>query len=461
MEKSVNNNDFSAFVEARWSSLPQAEKTAGAFAQAFSVAGGAFRNAADMKARLKELCALIDDCDWADAERQSALQAVTRGAFGYKSDDDFEQAEKAFDEADLYRPANMPFIAFKKKTFNVIGARTSRGKTTFAVSLLCDALERTDRQCVFVTLEETWEEIYARIYNAFLFSRARKTGDYAAANARHPKAQLAAFFRHPDSCHHRATLQRVRERIRACEAAGRLQVYDLSGRDIGDVETVCGAYPGAIVIIDYVTKIRPSERYAQSSRLDGYNDIADRLEELAKQSDLTIIAAAQVRRPDGRVAADSDTPDTFNDTQLKECGKLEETANTIVFIGRNTAQKDNMGIPGHDKGEAVYFWKIIKNRGGRGVNQSYLFNTTAGAMGYSYMEGLKEPVCANGLTNKEGCRLKGDSDEDAQAEPVSRGGSPADDDSTNAEKKGAGQAAFLNSEQFSFWRKEECEGKEL
>lgn len=438
----MDTNDFNAFVEAQWNALPSSEKTAQAFIQAFSVAGGAFRRAADMKARLKELYALIEESEWPDADKRAALQAVTRGAFAYKSDDDFERAEKDFNEADLYRPANMPFIAFKKKTFNVIGARTSRGKTTFAVSLLHDALERTERQVVFITLEETWEEIYTRIYNAFLFARARKTGDYTAVNSQNPKAQLAAFFRHPDTCHHRDKLQRARERIRAYEAAGRLQVYDLAGRDIADVETVCRAYPGAIVILDYVTKIRASERAAQMSRLDGYNEIADRLEELAKQSDLTIVAAAQVKRPDGRVATDSDTPDTFNDTQLKECGKLEETANTVIFIGRNTAQANNMSIPGHDKEEAVYFWKIIKNRGGRGVNQSYLFNTTAGSMGYSYMEGLKEPVCANKLTNKDGCLLKSDSDEAAQAEPTEPqgggGASGGDDDSTNAKKKGAG-----------------------
>lgn len=428
------SDSFKEFVEKVWEKTGKSKEE---FLSLFSVESGNFEQRA-LYSHLAELSDIIEESEWSEQEKRAAAQALTRAAFAYQSDDDFELAELAFSEADLYRPANMPHVIFPRKSFNVIGARTSRGKTTFAVSLALDALERTDRQCVFLTLEETWEQIRARIYNAFLFAEARQTGDYTAVNTKRPQAQLAGFFRHPDTCRNYAKIRRVRERIRAYEQEGRLQVYDMGRRAIGDIELVCNAYGGAIVIIDYVTKIRASADYAQS-RLDGFNDIADRLEELAKSSDLTIIAGAQLRRSDGRIAADSDTPDVLNDTMLKECGKFEEVANTIVFLGRNTAQSENLGIPGHDMGEPVYFWKIIKNRGGRGVNQSYLFDTTAGSMGYSYMKSLAEPCRADRLSNKGGCRLKD------EAEPCD---SASDDDLDNAEKKPPKAAGFLNSDLF-------------
>ena len=404
------SDSFKEFVEKVWEKTGKSKEE---FLRLFSVESGNFEQRA-LYSHLAELSDIIEESEWSEAEKANAADVITMRAFGYGDSDEYDRRTRNYNEKDRYRPANMPCITFPRKTFNIVGARTSRGKTSFLVSLSLDIIERTDRQCVFLTHEETWEQVETRFIGAMLFEKARETGKCAALKSANILSLIAGYLRHPESCRLYKEIREARERFRSLEQAGRLRLYDMKNRRIDEVEQLCRAYQGAFVLVDYATKIRARRELSNSSRLDQYNDIADSLENLAAFRDLTVICGAQVRRADSKIATDSDYPDLLNDTQLKECGRLEEEANTIIFLGKNTKQKRNMGIPGHDMGEPVYFWKIIKNRGGKGVNNAYLFDTTGGAMGYSYMKSRETPIRADGLTNKEECKLGSDEEREAE-----------------------------------------------
>lgn len=391
-------DNFKEFVENRWE---KSGKTPSDFMQLFSVKSGNFERK-ELEANLNALFDIIEEMDWSEGDRKLSARAVTKDAFGYENDDDYAEIKRNYNEKDFYTPQGMPHAVFGKQTFNVIGARTGRGKTALSITIMLDMLENTDRDVVFLTFEDTFEQARDKIYLAMLFEDSLKSGNFLPVQkGNRTKAMLAQFFKYPQDCRFYKELSRVRKRFRAYEESGRLQVYDFTNKNICAVEKLCrGGNQGAFVILDYITKIKPRPCYA-TSRLDGYDDIATTLEELAKTRGLTIIAGAQLRRQDNKVATDSDTPDSLNDTMLKESGRIEEVASTVIFLGRNSAQKNNANVAGHDKGESVFFWKLIKSRDSGAINNAYLFDTRQGSMGYSYMGRFAKPIRADNLSNNK------------------------------------------------------------
>lgn len=391
------NGDFERLKNI-WEELSKEQKTPAYLAQLFSVDGGNLDNTAELKKIYPQIEKLIDAEQWEPATKDNLkknfIQTITpelRKDFTPYNVDSFINDVKTFDPSKEYEPAGMKDIIFQHGTFNLIAARPSRGKTTLAVSLMLDAIENVNLKkngtpAIFLTFEESNKQIYTRIFNHLLFANAKKSKALKQIESNRPRLQLWNILKNPnnpDFSDRAYYVETVKQKISELEKSGRLQVIDFAGKTINAIETLLTFNKDAVIFIDYVQLIRPDPTKSNFNTLDGFNDISKRLVDAAKANNQIIIGAAQLRRL-GEAASDSDTPATLNDTQLKDCGQFEQDANTIIALGRNTTYKDKEQAE-HDKGEPLYFWKLLKNRDGGGVNRSYLFDTSNKSMGFSFL----------------------------------------------------------------------------
>ena len=396
-----NHEKTFSLLNAQWNKLSKEQKTPSYFEQLFT---GGFENAAELKAVYLQIEKLIAGQDWEQSEKnkltQDFIHAIVpelKKDFTPYNVESFLKDVNDYDPSKEYEPTGMKNIIFQHGTFNLIAARPSRGKTTLAVSLLLDAIESESRKknntpALFLTFEESNKQIYTRIFNNLLFSEARKAGAVGQIACDLPRKQLWNTLKNlgnkklletPEFKERALCVDAVKNNVSKLEKSGRLQVIDFAGKSINAIERLLTFYRDAIVFIDYVQLIRPDPKKTNYTTLDGYNDISKRLVDAAKENNQIIIGAAQLRRF-GEGASDSDSPGNLNDTQLKDCGQFEQDANTIIALGRNTEKKDEKH-PEHDTGEPLYFWKILKNRDGGGVNKSYLFDTSDKSIAFSFL----------------------------------------------------------------------------
>ena len=397
-----NANDFTGDfdrLKEQWEKLSKEQKTPAYFKSLFSVESGGFENTAELKAVYPQIEKLIAEQGWKQADADTlkvnfiqTIQPELKKDFTPYTVESFISDVKAFDPSKEYEPAGMKDIIFQHGTFNLIAARPSRGKTTLAVSLLLDAIEnanlaRNNTPAVFLTFEESNKQIYTRIFNNLLFASARKANAVSQIATNRPRLQLWNILKDPNNPDFEGRtyyVESVKQKILELEKSGRLQVIDFAGKNINAIENLLTFNKNAVVFIDYVQLIRPDPTKTGFNTLDGYNDISKRLADAAKANNQIIIGAAQLRRL-SEGASDTDNPENLNDTQLKDCGQFEQDANTIIALGRNTAHRDTEK-PEHDKGEPFYFWKLLKNRDGGGVNKSYLFDTSNLSIAFSFLQ---------------------------------------------------------------------------
>ena len=372
------------------------DKTPSYFLQIFTHEGdGCFTNRQELAACFEDVKELIEAQAWSGEEKAQAVrhykEAILpelRRTYEPYTVDAFFKDVSSWNPLDEFRPQKMKDVAFQKGTFNIIGARPGSGKTTLAVSLALQAVEwrgeAADNRVIFLSFEETPKQVYARFFNHLLFAKAKADNALDAIQCEKPRAQLFGAIKSLDQHPLKERISDIAAYMRGLEARGALQVINFAGKSISAIESLLKFHEGAVCFIDYAQLIRPSEQFA-GYELAGLNDISRRLADCAKDNNAIIIAAAQLRRAGFKDAGDSDIPSMLTDSRLKDCGQLEQDANTIIELGKNTDWAD-IAREEHDTGAALYFWKLVKNRDGGGVNNSYLFNTAGGAMGYSYME---------------------------------------------------------------------------
>lgn len=414
------NGDFER-IKGNWEKLSKEKRTPSYFAQLFSVEGGGFDNIAELKAVYPNIEKLIAGQSWDQAEKDTLknnfIQTITpelKKDFTPYNVESFINEVKTFDPSKEFNPTGMKDIIFQHGTFNLIAARPSRGKTTLAVSLLLDAIEnanlkKNDTPAVFLTFEESNKQIYTRIFNNLLFANARKAKATNQIATKRPRLQLWNILKDPNNPDYEGRayyVESVKSKVLELEKSGRLQVIDFAGKNINAIENLLTFNKNAVVFIDYVQLIRPDPTKTNFNTLDGYNDISKRLVDAAKANNQIIIGAAQLRRL-GEGASDSDNPENLNDTQLKDCGQFEQDANTIIALGRNTAYNEQEQAE-KDKGEPLYFWKLLKNRDGGGVNKSYLFDTSNLSIGFSFLHSTETDAAF--LNKAKGKRIETDTE---------------------------------------------------
>jgi replicative DNA helicase len=281
---------------------------------------------------------------------------------------------KSYDPTKQFLPELFGNIRFPNGTMSLIGARTSRGKTSAMINLARNAID-TGRKVLFISLEESGRKIFNRLMLSTAYATAKAAGVTLARenpvvdlwlleNGQSiPKANkddktATDFTQYRNEAH---------EKIKAANTEQRFLLYDGRTATVEEILNAVTAYTdkGTVVLLDYIQKMPLGSQNA-----DTYKRMAETtnsiLEKVIK-SDAVAICGAQFNRACG---IDKKGADTFKEDNFRESGDLEQDAEIAIGIGRE---------PENDKRR---FYEVLKNREGESGMAFYL--DFAGA--FSYME---------------------------------------------------------------------------
>jgi replicative DNA helicase len=109
------------------------------------------------------------------------------------------------------------------------------------------------------------------------------------------------------------------------------------------------------VFVDYLQRLRGDTRY--NTRLDEVSNISHKLKDIAMECEVPIVALTQLNRnPDTR---ENKRPTMID---IRECGDIENDANRVLLLYRQSYYDIRISKFGEDNGEAEII--VAKNRGG-------------------------------------------------------------------------------------------------
>lgn len=314
--------------------------------------------------------------------------AGAAGINRFVSWNDIDQAwkkDKGFD----FKPDLFGKIAFPDGTVSYIGARTGRGKTTAMINLGIDALY-DNRNVLFISLEESPKQIVRRFALCKAYRDADpdtrekllRVTDPFDSDKKDPKAAYKSMRQGFDLDVKKygneigtflASVKKSNADIQAAMEKGKLKLFDGIGASLPEIVSAINTMKKSdVVLLDYIQKI-PAEDQIKSGNPDlvRIRDGSEKLIEGAKNTECVIIAGAQFNRSiqKGKEVTD----DTFNDTDFRGCGDLEQDGHVLIGIGRGADQS--------------VFYEVIKNREGELTNKQYIIDF---AGGYSFMGNTNE-----------------------------------------------------------------------
>lgn len=145
------------------------------------------------------------------------------------------------------------------------------------------------------------------------------------------------------------------------------EVVAASEMTVDDIKADALAHRYQVIYIDYLQLVRPSRRNNNFSRFDEVSEISRSLQQLAKNTGITVVALSQMTRPAADKKGNVPPPTMHN---LRESGQIEQDADVIMLIYRRN-QKDI---------RAPRYLDVAKNKEGRtgrwelhfdGVHQSF------------------------------------------------------------------------------------------
>jgi replicative DNA helicase len=314
--------------------------------------------------------------------------------------EDYMNDIKSYDPDKYFRSKLFPDLAFPDGTMSVIGARTSRGKTTALVNLALEAIE-AGRRCLFITLEMSGRQLFNKLIllkayiqaddntrkehldkvespHKDLFKILKADGSQECSSFK--KGEINAKF----EAKVREALGFVEEKIKKQELE-LIEAWQLNQEDI--INLILQQEKGTLVLIDYIQRMPVSE---ENNFKDGYmrvKQISKVLSDATVNNGVVTICGAQFNRMAG---TDNNGADKFDDTSFRESGDIEQDAYNAIGIGWENNKQDR-------------FFHIIKAResGGVGKESNLEFK---GA--YSYMKNTGERYREknrkeNGIPKKE------------------------------------------------------------
>lgn len=223
------------------------------------------------------------------------------------------------------------FGGWLPSTFNVLGARTSQGKTTLAINFAYNAAA-AGHQVAYFTIEMRATRILGKI-----LSRIAAVNGTNIVTGRVSDAEI-------DRMHHGL----------ASYTSMGLRVNDKAGRTIEAVEAEAWRLRRQrkldFLIVDYVQQLR-SESRRFTSRQAELTEITARLQDLAHRLGVPVLVLAQLNRQAEHLG-DGKPP---SKSHLKDSGSIEQDADVILLIHRERKDDPNSRT-----------WVIVeKNRDGK------------------------------------------------------------------------------------------------
>lgn len=259
--------------------------------------------------------------------------------------------------------------------YTVIGGRTSSGKTALAVNMAMHIATKQNLRVLFFTAEMTQAEVVERAikHMAGVSDKFWLKGGSAEEVQNYKKAKK--LLKEADIEITKTHSHEISDIISHTEAQNRIKEVD-------------------VVVVDYINRIHSRER-GRSGRQEEVSFISNSLKDMAQQSDLSVIALAQLNR---RSENSSNAVREARLTDLRDSGSIEQDADTVILITR----EDSVGQRAKDvelekDSDVARIISIAKQRSGpTGRNPYWIFNRPTLSW-WSYNSKKKEDDDREGL----------------------------------------------------------------
>lgn len=276
----------------------------------------------------------------------------------------FDNYVKNFNDKDnyicnIFKKSDYEDLIFVPGNIGIVGARTSRGKTTALVSIAIDSL-RQGKTVHFTTMEESIVQLQARFILAFLFYadsfenlnideswrlELKKKNPETNKNRFNAKKELFKYFRGEPirdlfnnselTKKFQAELSKAKDRLADFMKKEKLMFYNgLASETFESMyNSISTNDKGTICLLDYVQKVKPPiEDILKDNRFVMLQKIVNKLATITKEKGLILICGAQFGRSGEKF--NSGAPDLFTDESFQECSAIEQIGEIEIGIGR-------------------------------------------------------------------------------------------------------------------------------
>ena len=185
----------------------------------------------------------------------------------------------------------------------------------------------------------------------------------------------------------------------------RIDVIQAAGMSVDDIFADALAHRYEIIYIDYLQLLRPSNP-KETNRVSAVTDISLRIHSNCQRTGILTVALSQLSRAS---AADGKKPRRPQLTDLRESGQIEQDADTIIFLWRDSqtgaTPKRNVFVAKNKEGTIGEFSMMLD-----GAHQRFTLAATAPALPRKAKEGHPTPVI--GKTEEDQLELKPETGED-------------------------------------------------
>ncbi len=225
---------------------------------------------------------------------------------------------------------------FNKSDLIIVGARPGAGKTAFALKMCREVGVRAGKTVAFFSLEMTRDQLAQRLISAeaFIESQKMRTGEISSdewariAIAGEKLAKANIFFDESSGI----TVPEMKAKLRRMKPRP------------------------DFVIVDYLGLIHSAKKQNEN-RVQEISDITRNLKIMAKELSIPVMVCAQLRRD----TVKSNRPSL---TDLRESGSIEQDADVVMFIYRESYAKGEAPDPEHPVDETKAECIVAKNRHG-------------------------------------------------------------------------------------------------
>ena len=255
-------------------------------------------------------------------------------------------------------------LGFKAGEINILAARPSVGKTALALNFLFRTSMKTEKPCVFFSLEMGVDSVTNRILSA-------KSGVPIR------KIQTADFDKQEEE-----NLNKAMRDISRCnlfiDETPAIKVVDIRAK-LNKLQSRFGAI--GLVVVDYIGLITPDVRSKKhGNRSLELGEISAALKAIARDFKCPLLVLSQLNR--GIEARADKTPQM---SDLRESGSIEQDADVIMFIHRpdygkaqDAANGENGTADPNATSDSPVSLIVAKNRNGRLATIDFMFQKHIG-----------------------------------------------------------------------------------
>lgn len=294
-------------------------------------------------------------------------------------------------------------LNFPKSTLSIIAGRPSAGKTTALASIAMYAIRNAQKKVLFVTSEETPQQLFTRfIKNEFYFlctkygkgnllahdfSKNYINDTFKDIIKKHYAS--SKLFTNPEQSDFSIQVIKAAESVKKYVESGRLQIFNLdkttSFEELKDILQEQSRH--TIIIIDYIQNLpyAPKDK-SKTDRLEILRSEIYLINQIIKINELIGIAGAQFNRE----GASEYVPDTLELNKLGDSGEIERKAHIVIGLGRK-----------YNNDKWQYFYRVLKDREGN-TSAAHFEIMNNSEYAYSYLQaktqernGKKELVIMN------------------------------------------------------------------